>query len=64
MVLEASGILSIYLRLQVFFFMISYTSDFYFQLTREKELLQEMMRHLHMKPNDKNSSVAEVQKPV
>ncbi|CAC5419517.1 FOXP2_4 [Mytilus coruscus] len=33
------------------------------QLTREKELLQEMMRHLHMKPNDKNSTVAEVQKP-
>lgn len=47
-----------------FFYDESYNSDLYFQLTREKELLQEMARHLHMKPNDKNSSVAEVQKPV
>lgn len=33
------------------------------QLAREKELLQEMMRHLHMKPNDnKNGNSSDVQK--
>ena len=38
---------------------------FYHQLTREKELLQEMMRHLHMKPNNsKNGNSVDLQKQV